>query len=352
MKSIKVPTPRKLPSGNWFIQLSVNGERISVTEPTEKACIARAMAIKQDLLEPADRSKKPTLSVSIDRYIDDRQNILSPSTIVGYRVIQRNRFKAAMERPVNAYDENGWQRLVNQEAKIVSAKTLQNAWFFVSSVIYEQTGHRYNVRLPQIVSSERPFLDPDQIHVFLKAVQGEAFEIPALLALCSLRRSELLALTWDKVDLQHGFINVCGSVVSNGHEMVYKKENKNRSSNRLVPIMIPQLRSALEAAERTSQRVVTISPSAILRGINRVCNENNLPKVGIHGLRHSFASLAYHLNMPEKIAMRIGGWCDDDTMRKIYTHVAEKDVITYGNAMASYYSKFTNEITNKEHETL
>ena len=352
MKSIKVPTPRKLPSGNWFIQLSVNGQRISVTEPTEKACIARAMAIKQDLLEPVDRSKKPTLSASIDRYIDDRQNILSPSTIVGYRVIQRNRFKAAMERPVNAYDENGWQRLVNQEAKIVSAKTLQNSWFFISSVIYEQTGCRYNVRLPQIVSNERPFLDPDQIQVFLRAVQGEPFEVPALLALCSLRRSELLALTWDKIDLKAGFINVCGSVVSNGHEMVYKKENKNRSSNRLVPIMIPQLRSALEAAERTSKRVVTISPSAILRGINRVCDENNLPKVGIHGLRHSFASLAYHLNMPEKIAMRIGGWCDDDTMRKIYTHVAEKDVITYGNAMASYYSKFTNEITNEEHKTL
>ena len=347
MKTIKVPTPRQLPSGNWFIQLSVGGQRISVTEKTEKACIARAMAIKQDLLEPVDRSQKPTLTVAIDRYIESRQNVLSPATVVGYRVIQRNRFKSAMGRPVNAYDENGWQRLVNQEAKLVSAKTIQNAWFFISSVIHEETGRRYNIRLPQIIANERPFLEPDQIPVFLSAVHGERFEVAALLALCSLRRSELRALTWDKIDLEKGFITVSGAMVSNGKEMVYKKENKNRSSNRIVPIMIPQLRDALAAADRIGPQVVTISPSAVLRGINRVCQENGLPEVGIHGLRHSFASLAYHLNMPEKIAMRIGGWEDDDTMRKIYTHVAQKDLLTYGNAMTEYYSRFTNKTTNE-----
>ena len=348
MKSIKVPTPRKLPSGNWFIQLSVRGQRVSITEPTEKACIARAMAIKQDLLEPVDRSQKPTLTVAIDRYIESRQNVLSPSTIVGYRVIQRNRFKKAMDRPINAYDENDWQRIVNQEAKAVSAKTLQNSWFFVSSVIYDETGKRYNVRLPQIISNERQFLEPDQIPIFLSAVRGERSEIAALLALCSLRRSELLALTWDKIDLQKGFITVSGAMVSNGKEMVFKKENKNRSSNRIVPIMIPQLRDALAAADSTAANVISLSPATILRDINRVCRENGLPEVGIHGLRHSFASLAYHLNMPEKIAMRIGGWEDDDTMRKIYTHVAQKDLLTYGNAMTEYYSKFTNASTNEE----
>lgn len=338
MKTIRVPTPRKLPSGNWFIQLSVNGKRISVTEPTEKACIARAMAIKEELLEPVDRSQKPTLSVAIDRYIESRQNVLSPATIVGYRVIQRNRFKVAMSRPINAYDENGWQRLVNAEAKTISAKTLQNSWHFVASVIYEETGKRYNVRLPQIVSNERPFLEPEQIKTFLAAVKGESFEIAALLALCSLRRSELLALTWDNIDLDSGFITVKGAVVSDGEKMVYKKENKNRSSRRIVPIMIPQLREALEAANHNTPTVVTPCSSAILRGINRVCQENGLPEVGIHGLRHSFASLAYHLNMPEKIAQQIGGWANDATMRKIYTHVAQRDVLKYQNIMSTFYS--------------
>lgn len=352
MKSIKVPTPRKLPSGNWFIQLSVNGQRISVTEPTEKACIARAMAIKQDLLEPVDRSKKPTLSVAIDRYIEARANVLSPSTIHGYRIIQKNRFKSAMSRPVNAYDENGWQRIVNQEAKIVSAKTLQNAWRFIASVIYEETGERYSVRLPQVMSDARPFLEPEQIHIFVEAVHATKYEIPALLALCSLRRSEILALTWDKIDLDAGTILVQGAVVpdENG-KYIHKQENKNRSSRRTVPIMIPQLKEALAAAPRTSEYVSTLHPSAILNGINRVCRNASLPEVGIHGLRHSFASLAYHLNMPEKIAMQIGGWENDATMKRIYTHVAKSDVSKYQSIMQMYYQN-TNEITNEKSQSL
>ena len=338
MKTIKVPTPRQLPSGNWFIQTTVNGKRISITEPTEAACIARAMAIKQDMLEAVDRSQKPTLSAAIDRYIEARQNILSPASVKGYRTIQKHRFPTAMCRPVDAFDESGWQRLINAEAKSVSAKTLQNSWRFISSVIYEETGKRYSPKLPQIVSEPREFLDHEQILVFTEAVKGTKYEIAALLALCSLRRSEILALTWDKIDLEAGTIKVHGAVVPDEFgKYVYKKENKNRSSRRIVPIMIPQLTEALTAAKVKSGNVVTMHPSAILNGINRVCRNADLPEIGIHGLRHSFASLAYHLGMPEKVAMQIGGWENDATMKKIYTHVAKSDLLKYQSIMADYY---------------
>lgn len=45
---MKVPKPRKLSSGNWFIQLRLGGESISVTEPTEKKCIKSAQLIKAE----------------------------------------------------------------------------------------------------------------------------------------------------------------------------------------------------------------------------------------------------------------------------------------------------------------
>lgn len=347
MKTIKVPTPRQLPSGSWFIQLSVGGQRISVTEKTEKACIARAMAIKQDLLEPVDRSQKPTLTVAIDRYIESRQNVLSPATIRGYRTIQRSRFTAAMSRPVNAYDEKGWQKLVNQEAKICSPKTLKNAWGFVSSVLREETGNRYSVSLPQVVSEPREYLEPEQIQEFISTVENTKYQIPALLALCSLRRSEIMALTWKDVDLQKGLLHVRGAVVPDeNNKMVKKKENKNTTSRRTVPIMIPQLAEALKAVEYKEGDVVRMHPSSAARGVNAICKKAGLPLVGMHGLRHSFASLAYHLKMPEKVAMEIGGWADDATMRRIYTHVAKSDISKYQNAMAAFY-KNTNEITNE-----
>ena len=41
---------------------------------------------------------------------------------------------------------------------------------------------------------------------------------------------------------------------------------------------------------------------------------------------HSFASLAYHLGIPEKTVMKIGGWSNDATMRKIYTHISQSKI--------------------------
>ena len=50
--------------------------------------------------------------------------------------------------------------------------------------------------------------------------------------------------------------------------------------------------------------------NTVRRNINKICHAMGLQSVGIHGLRHSFVSLAYHLGVPEKIVMEIGGWHD------------------------------------------
>ena len=71
--------------------------------------------------------------------------------------------------------------------------------------------------------------------------------------------------------------------------------------------------------------------------INRICKKEGLPEVGVHGLRHSFASLAYHLGVPEKIAMEIGGWANSQTMHKIYTHISKADAERYVTQMSAFF---------------
>jgi len=80
--------------------------------------------------------------------------------------------------------------------------------------------------------------------------------------------------------------------------------------------MIPELLAALEAVEDKSGPVVRCNPNTIYHQINRVCARNGLPRVGTHGLRHSFASLGYHLGVPELEmlhARRMGRQPDHDT---------------------------------------
>ena len=107
--------------------------------------------------------------------------------------------------------------------------------------------------------------------------------------------------------------------------------------------MIPELLAALEAVEDKSGPVVRCNPNTIYHQINRVCARNGLPRVGTHGLRHSFASLGYHLGVPELEMMQLGGWADNQTMIRIYTHIANADRVRAENAMAGFFTQNANE---------
>ncbi len=326
---MKIPTARKLPSGSWFVRVKVDGKEYSVTRPTEKEAVAEAIAIKAGAKQCPNSI---TLKKAIDKYIEDRENVLSPSTIMGYRTIQRTRFQSVQNIPI-AQIKN-WQRIINTEAKACSAKTLRNAWMFLASVLKENNLIVERVRLPQIVQKDKRFLDYEQIKEFVALIEGADFEVAALIALHGLRRSELLALTSNSI--VNGTIIVKGAVVpdENGN-MVTKKTNKNASSARTVPIIIPRLAELLEGVDG---QIVTMCPQTIQKHINKTCAKNNLPEVGFHGLRHSFASLCYHLGLSEMQTMELGGWSDSSTMRKIYTHLAQADKKLSVEKLTAFFS--------------
>lgn len=335
---MKIPKARQLPSGAWFCRVRIDGKDVSITRPTEKEAIAEAMAVKAGIKEAAKKSVKRTLKQSIDNYIEARENILSPATIRGYKIIRDNRFQSMMHRDVHAVTQEQWQRAVNQEAKFVKSKTLTNSWRFIASVIFEETGKRFTIRLPQIVPADRPWLTPEQIPTFVDAVKGSSVEIPALLALSSLRCSEILNLRWKDIDLKAGSLCVNGAAVfdSDGN-LVRKAETKNKTSRRTVPL-IPPLKEALEKKEHHGEYVTKMTANGIYKAVNRICEGAGLPLVGIHGLRHSFASLAYHLNIPEKVAMEVGGWADNQTMHKIYTHISQKAISEHAAAFTNFFN--------------
>lgn len=353
---MKKPVAKQLPSGAWFCRVRIDGQDYSITRDRKELAEAEAFAIKTKIKEAQKKPGRKTLSAAIDDYIDARRNILSPSTIRGYKTIQNNRFQSMMNRNIFDVTPEQWQRAVNLEARDVSAKTLTNSWRFVASVIAESTGRRIDVRLPQVIPAERPWLTPEQIPVFVDAVKGTNIEIAALLALSSLRRSEIMGLRWSDIDIENGMLTVNGSaVLDENQKIVYKRETKNKTSRRAVPL-IPPLKDALANAPRTGEYVISFHPSSMMSMVNRVCKANGLPEVGMHGLRHSFASLAYYLKMPEQIAMEIGGWADIHTMRKIYTHVSQKSIQDAAQAFTNFFappketpdSKNDNENANAE----
>ena len=354
-KQIKIPTARQLPSGKWFVQLRIDGQSISITRDKEDQAIAEAMAIKKGIIKAKTAPKSaPTLYAAIDDYIKQRENVLSPATIAGYKVIQRNRFKQLHKVKVTEITATKWQKAVNAEAKtvvqeatedkpekLISAKTLKNSAMFVQTVIAEYGGEKLSARLPQVIPNELEWLTPEQIPIFLKAIKGNKYEIPALLALSSLRQSEIVAMQWKNIDTDKCTITVRGAAVKDDDgNVIQKKENKNLSSRRTVPFLIPQLKEAVKDADFEPEDYVYPHYSNVLRrNINKVCTDAGLPEVGVHGLRRSFASLCYHLEISEAVTMIAGGWSDFRTMRKIYTKISEKDIQDQAAKFTNFFSE-------------
>ncbi len=349
---MKVPEPRKLPSGTWHIRMRLNGENVNVNASTRRECQRKAQLIKAEYKagkRAIERTEAaPTLSAVLDDYINKRSAVLSPSTIRGYKAYKRVYFQSIMEEPVSSTD---WQAAVNAEAAAgTSPKTIKNAWGLIRSALMD-TGREVTVTLPAQKPHDKEWLTAEQIPVFMKAIEGKPGEIGALLALSSLRRSEIYGLDWSDIDLKNKVIHVRSSVILGVDARPVKRDqNKTASSTRDVPIFLPRLESALEAVEDKTGPVVTGNVGTLRKRIQRACAAAGLPDVGVHGLRHSFASLCYHLGVSELGAMQIGGWSDYQTMRKIYTHISEKDKQTSANKLQNFF-KNANKNANSVSKT-
>lgn len=330
---MKIPTPKQLPSGSWRVQITKDGKRYSFTEDNPAAAIAAALDFRGDKKTPQDL----TLGACIDDYIQLRSSVLSPSTLLSYESYRAHRFQPYMQTKLSQIDRRTLQRMVNDEARQVSAKTVKNAWALVSASLSEYGINTAGINLPAIPRRERPYLTGSEILRFCDAVKGKPCEIPALLALCSLRRSEIFALTWEDVDLKNQTIFVRRAIVKGEDGFVTKETTKTETSTRIVPIIIPQLHSALTRCKAKSGRVCPGNPNTLYNQIKRVCASAGLPDISPHSLRHSFASLAYEKGVNELEVMKIGGWRDLGTMKKIYTHLSEKQISAATEKLKSHF---------------
>lgn len=327
-EEVTVPPPKVTPSGKYRGRVMVRGSRVWITEDTEAAYYVRAKAVKAGMLKEAVEPRD-TLQELIRRFIDDNEAVLSPSTVPAYRSYARNAFQAYMGMRAASIP---WQRTVSEEAGRVSAKTLENEWRLVTAALKYAKITPPDVNLPRGVKRERAFLDFEQIEVFIGAIRGDPCELAYLLALHSLRLSEILALR--EITDQ---IRVRGAMVRGEAGYVMKELNKTDLSRRDVPVMIPRVK---ELPLPVTQRDTTLN-----RHLAQICSDAGLPVVTLHGLRHSFASLAYHLRWTEKTTMRLGGWSTPDVVHEIYTHLAQQDVDEDVERMRAYYEAVSKSVS-------
>lgn len=311
----------KTPSGRFTALVRAGGRVYRITANTKTECELRAITLKQEKSNTGHSraSGDVLLGQAIDSFIEERSNVLSPSTVRGYQAIRNTRFQSVMNKPIRSI--RSWQRVINDESRLCAPKTLRNAWGLVRAVLREYGEDPGTVRLPMYMPKERAYLSPEQIKKFIKAIESQPYELAYLLCLHGLRCSEMIAL--EKKDVTDAIHVNKSRVKGADHRYVTKETTKTRASARAVPIFLPRVKELVQ--ERPDGVLVTNKPETLNKNLAWLCMMNGLPVISLHELRHSFASLCYHLGISEQMCMDFGGWNDIATMRKIYTHIADED---------------------------
>lgn len=322
---------QKLPSGSFRVQVTVNGKRQSVTANSEDEAIYQAMLLKAG----KKKKNKRTVGECIDDYIASKENILSPSTIDGYRRYKKNNLSELCDIPLSDINSLIIQKHINELALTKSPKTVCNAHGLLISVlnVYAPELH-IRTTLPKKPKKIKQLPDVKDV---LKAVIGSEIELPCLLAMwCSLRISEIRGIK--RTDIKGDILTIHSTIITVDGKHVEKDMTKTVESTR--QIRLPKhLQQLINELPEDQIYITTFSGQALYKRFTRLLESKGVQAMTFHDLRHMNASIMLLLGIPDKYAMERGGWSSPHVMKSVYQHTFTEERQAVDDKIDSYFEK-------------
>ena len=332
---------KRLPSGNYrcrvYSHTDSDGKRHykSFTAPTRKEAEYMAAEFTMEKEHATDESRW-TLGEAIDKYIELKRPVLSPTTIQGYEYNRRKCFQSLMDISVDKLTSTTLQKAVNEEIRRVSPKSVRNGYGLISSTLKTYLPDRtFHVRLPSVPRKIRRQLpSPEQVY---QAVKGTRIELAVLLAMwLSFTESEIRGLTKSK-SIDGDYITIREVMVVVDRQDVIKEmaKNENRNRRHRMPGRIKELVNEVEG-----DVIVPLSPSMLLKDLKKCLRAANLPEISFHDLRHINASVMAMLRIPDVYAQERGGWKSDHIMKNVYTEIFSEERERVDGIIDGYFEQF------------
>lgn len=199
------------------------------------------------------------------------------------------------------------------------------------------------VEAPKVKAKETKYYTPEQLIKLLALVEGNRLEIVVKLgAYTGLRRSEICGLKWADIDFERRVMTISAARTMAGSKII-DKGTKSDSSTRKLKI-VDELFEALkkEKAKQDDNRAFfktnyiesefvvvrengkPYRPNYLSEMFTKLIEQNDLPKIVLHGLRHTFASLANCSDATLYDISKALGHSTPSITAKIYTHTFQQ----------------------------
>jgi integrase len=200
----------------------------------------------------------------------------------------------------------------------------------------------HSATLPRREQKEMKNLSEQQVGLFLVAASASRYRSLYHLAVTTgMRISELRGLKWEDIDWSKGAIKVCRQLQEAAGKGLPFSEPKTRSGYRTIKVGETTLRDLQEHRQRmaveravagsnwsendlifTSNRGTPFSQSNVYKDFRRVLAAANLPRIRIHDLRHTAASLMLNRGIPVLVVSKRLGHSNPSVTLNVYAHTS------------------------------
>jgi integrase len=196
------------------------------------------------------------------------------------------------------------------------------------------------VRAPRAPKPDTETWSAEDVSAFLRSVEHDRlYALWALLATTGMRRGEALGLKWDDVDLDECRVMIRRGLVLAGAK-VLESAPKSAAGARLV-VLHPKTRDALRVhrTQQLEERMAAgpdweagsyvftteighyLYPDRVTKQFGKHVEEAGLPRIRLHDLRHTVATLALTAGVHAKIVQELLGHSSITVTLDTYSHV-------------------------------
>lgn len=227
-------------------------------------------------------------------------------------------------------------KLIKEVEHIASNKTVNNYITLLTSMFNYAVNLEIIEKNPaakikklQLPHKEMEFLATEEIFILLdnaKEHYPDFYPVVFTAVFTGMRKGELLALTWDKIDFKNNTITINKSLF--GGKL---QDPKTKTSIRKID-MVDELASALKEYKRNTNKLTKfvfhnangnyLDPdNMVKRKFNPLLNKAGIKRIRWHDLRHTYASLLISQNLPIKYIQRQMGHSSIQVTLDRYGHL-------------------------------